>query len=166
MRIGFSGRNGLGYRSIGRELERRGVLKNAQLSMHGIRDWAAINPQAATRALQHNPSFIFFQELEIPDALGPIGALQVPLIPMRSVAVDQTYIPLGAPVWIRMDAGSRSIRQLMVAQDVGSAINGAQRADIFYGTGMVAGEKAGIIRYSGEIITLVPNATAVRLRDR
>lgn len=165
MRVGFAGRNWQRYRSVGRELIRQGVLTPNQASMQGIRTWAAANPEAARQALHHNTSFIFFQELQIPDALGPVGALQVPLAPLRSVAVDDSQTPLGAPVWIRMNAGQNSLNQLMVAQDTGSAVNGAQRADIFYGSGGAAGDKAGLIRYSGEMITLVPNATAARLRD-
>lgn len=164
MRVGFAGRNGHRYRSVGRELMRRGILTGNQISMQGIRAWAAKNPIAAETALQHNTSFIFFQELEIPEELGPIGALQVPLTPLRSIAVDDTYTPLGAPVWVHMNGGAASINRLMVAQDTGSAVNGAQRADIYYGSGEAAGDKAGRIRYSGEMITLIPNSTAARLR--
>ncbi len=166
MRVGFAGRNWQRYRSVGRELIRRGVLTPNQAGMQGIRAWAAANPNAAVGALQHNTSFIFFQELEIPDAFGPVGALQVPLAALRSVAVDDSHTPLGAPVWIKMNAGENSLNQLMVAQDTGSAVNGAQRADIFYGSGDAAGDKAGNIRYSGEMITLIPNATAARLRGQ
>jgi len=166
MRVGFAGRNWQRYRSVGRELIRQGVLTPNQAGMQGIRAWAAANPNAAVLALQHNTSFIFFQELDIPNALGPVGALQVPLAALRSVAVDDSHTPLGAPVWIKMNAGENSLNQLMVAQDTGSAVNGAQRADIFYGSGDAAGDKAGNIRYSGEMITLIPNATAARLRGQ
>mgnify|MGYP000710390272 CR=1 FL=1 len=65
-----------------------------------------------------------------------------------------------------MNGGSASLNQLMVAQDTGSAVKGAQRADIFYGSGSVAGNRAGNILYSGEMITLIPNETAVRLRGQ
>lgn len=85
---------------------------------------------------------------------------------MRPAAVDDSFTPLGAPIWIDMRAGTHSLNQLMVAQDTGSAVNRAQRADIFYGWGDEAGDKAGVIRYSGEMITLVPNATAARLRGQ
>ena len=164
MRVGFAGRNGYNFRSVGRQLVRRGVLRASQTSMAGIRNWAEDNPEAATLALQYNPSFIFFRELEIPDDLGPIGALGAPLTPLRSIAVDPKYTPLGAPVWLRMEAGNLSLNRLMIAQDTGSAINGAQRADIYYGTGLEAGLEAGKIKYSGAMITLVPKATAARLR--
>jgi membrane-bound lytic murein transglycosylase A len=44
----------------------------------------------------------------------------------------------------------------MVAQDTGSAIKGAQRADIFYGTGDAAGRAAGRIKDGGRMIRLLP----------
>ena len=72
MRVGFAGRNWRRYRSVGRALVRQGVLTPAEASMQGIRAWAAAH---------HNPSFIFFRELDIPDSLGPIGAMNVPLTP-------------------------------------------------------------------------------------
>ena len=48
------------------------------------------------------------------------------------------------------------MHRLMVAQDTGSAIKGAQRADIFFGTGDMAGRKAGQIKDGGRMITLLP----------
>jgi membrane-bound lytic murein transglycosylase A len=62
---------------------------------------------------------------------------------------------LGVPVWIEKD-GRDPIRSLMVAQDTGGAIKGAQRADIFYGTGDVAGDRAGTIRDGGRMVLLLP----------
>ena len=53
------------------------------------------------------------------------------------------------------------MRRLMVAQDTGAAIKGAQRGDIFFGTGRQAGETAGEIKDSGRMIVLLPIATAL-----
>ena len=53
----------------------------------------------------------------------------------------------------------------MVAQDTGAAINGAQRADIFYGTGADAGREAGRIRDAGRMIVLLPVEEAMELAD-
>lgn len=166
MRLGFAGRNGHRYRSVGRQMIELGLLETGQASIAKIRDWVRGHPDAGEMALQLNPSFIFFQELQIDESLGPIGALQYPLTAMRSIAVDPRYTPLGAPAWLSMPAGSASIHRLMVAQDTGSAIKGAQRADIFFGSGMRAGNDAGRTRYSGQLITLVPRATALRLTGR
>ena len=48
------------------------------------------------------------------------------------------------------------MRALMVAQDTGGAIKGAQRADIFFGTGFEAGEAAGEIKDGGRMLVLLP----------
>ncbi len=166
MRLGFAGRNGHRYRSVGRQMIELGLLRDGQASMANIRAWVLAHPDAAEMVMQLNPSFIFFRELTIDANLGPLGALQHPLTRMRSIAVDPEFTPLGAPAWLIMPAGSASINRLMVAQDTGSAIKGAQRADIFYGSGITAGNDAGRIRYSGQLITLVPRATALRLTGR
>jgi membrane-bound lytic murein transglycosylase A len=71
------------------------------------------------------------------------------------VAVDPRYTPLGAPVWVEKN-GKGKIRKLMIAQDTGSAIKGAQRADIFFGTGDEAGLKAGRLKDPGRMIVLMP----------
>ena len=65
------------------------------------------------------------------------------------------YVPLGAPVWIEK-GGSEPMRRLMIAQDTGSAIKGAQRADIFFGTGDEAGKMAGTLKDPGRMIVLMP----------
>ena len=81
---------------------------------------------------------------------------------MRSIAVDPKYTPLGAPVWIEK-GGSTPMRRLMIAQDTGSAIKGAQRADIFYGTGDYAGRRAGETRDAGRMVVLMPIERAYAL---
>ena len=45
----------------------------------------------------------------------------------------------------------------MIAQDTGSAILGAHRSDIFFGTGPTAGEVAGRMRAEGRLVVLLPN---------
>ena len=51
----------------------------------------------------------------------------------------------------------------MVAQDTGSAVKGAQRADIFFGTGDEAGEVAGRVRDGGRLVVLLPIEMALEL---
>jgi len=62
---------------------------------------------------------------------------------------------LGAPVWLEK-GGPLQMRRLMIAQDTGSAIKGAQRADIFYGSGDDAGKEAGKVRDPGRMVVLLP----------
>jgi membrane-bound lytic murein transglycosylase A len=82
--------------------------------------------------------------------------------PLRTIAVDPAYVPLGAPVWIEK-AGRNPMRRLMIAQDTGSAIKGAQRADIFFGSGEGAGRRAGQVRDGGRMVVLLPIETAFEL---
>ena len=93
----------------------------------------------------------------LPEGLpGPIGALGVPITSERSVAIDRRYVPLGAPIFLKTTKPNTDIpiKQLMIAQDTGSAIKGSQRADIFYGTGKKAEELAGNVVDLGRMIIL------------
>jgi membrane-bound lytic murein transglycosylase A len=106
---------------------------------------------------------VFFREIDdVPADKGPLGAMNRSVTPMRTVAVDPAFTPLGAPVWIEK-GGKAPMRRLMVAQDTGSAIKGAQRADIFYGTGASAGRKAGRVRDRGRMVVLLPIEKALAL---
>lgn len=156
IRVGYAGRNGHRYRSIGQELIRRGIYEPHQVSAQVIQSWVNRNPVAGRELLYHNPSYVFFREIRTrnPDD-GPLGAMNRSITPMRSIAVDPEFTPLGAPVWIETQ-GEIPLRQLMIAQDTGSAIQGAQRADIFHGFGDIAGREAGRIRDPGRMIVLLP----------
>ena len=156
IRVGYGGANGHNYRSIGQELVRRGTYKAHQVSADVIKNWVRRNPTEGRELLFHNDSYVFFREVsQIPADLGPLGAMNRSITPMRSIAVDPRYTPLGAPVWIEKD-GKNPLRRLMIAQDTGSAIKGAQRADVFFGTGDDAGQAAGRIKDPGRMVVLMP----------
>ncbi|MGB0496725.1 MAG: murein transglycosylase A [Rubricella sp.] len=164
LRIGYGGRNGHPYRSVGRHMVELGLFAEHQASASNIRRWVAGNGDDGRRILHHNPSFIFFRVVEdLPEEAGPVGALGVPVTAMRSIAVDPDYTPLGAPVWLETETALGPFAALVVAQDVGAAIRGAQRADLFFGSGREAGEIAGVMRTPGRLVTLLPRAAAARL---
>ena len=156
IRVGYAGRNGHAYRSVGQEMIRRGSHRPDQVSAQEIRAWVKRNGSVGTDLLNFNPSYVFFRKLaDLPADKGPIGAMGRSITAFRSVAIDPAFTPLGAPVWIEKD-GVNPIRALMVAQDTGGAIKGAQRADIFFGTGLDAGEAAGTVKDGGRMIVLLP----------
>ncbi|WP_425040063.1 murein transglycosylase A [Primorskyibacter sp. S187A] len=156
VRVGYGGKNGHNYRSIGQELVRRGVYEPHQVSAAVIKNWVRRNPELGQQLLYHNPSYVFFREVsEVPANKGPLGAMNRSITDMRSIAVDPAFVPLGAPVWVEKD-GQDPLRRLMVAQDTGSAIKGAQRADIFFGTGDEAGRRAGRLKDPGRMVVLMP----------
>lgn len=157
MRVGYADQNGHPFRSLGRLLIDRGELPAERASMQGIKDWAQRNPQRVQEFLNANPSYVFFRELPR-DLPGPLGALGVPLTPERSIAVDPRVIPLGVPVWLATTWPNTAtpLNRLMVAQDTGGAINGAVRADFFWGFGDAAGSQAGRMRQGGMMWVLLP----------
>lgn len=156
IRVGYGGSNGHEYRSIGVELVRRGIFDVHQVSAQVIKNWVKRNPEKGRELLFHNPSYVFFRRIDhIPAESGPLGAMNRPVTPKRTIAVDPAYVPLGAPVWVEKE-GASSFNRLMVAQDTGSAIKGPQRADIFFGTGDAAGRAAGRLRDPGRMVVLLP----------
>jgi membrane-bound lytic murein transglycosylase A len=142
-----------------------GLIERHQASAAVIRNYVAENPVSGMELLNHNGSFVFFREIEtLEKNEGPVGAMGRSLTGLRSVAIDPKIVPLGAPVWVDV-AGAAPLRRLMIAQDTGSAIKGAQRADLFIGTGEAAGLVAGRVNHTGQLLVLLPNALAERLLD-
>ncbi len=163
IRVGYGGANGHEYSSIGLELVRRGIYESHQVSADVIRNWVRNNGQEGLELLWANDSFVFFREVnEVPADMGPLGAMNRSVTTMRTVAIDPSYVPYGAPVWIEKQ-GANPLNRLMVAQDTGSAIRGSQRADIFFGTGDEAGRAAGRIKDGGRMVVLMPIQSAYAL---
>jgi membrane-bound lytic murein transglycosylase A len=163
IRVGYRGSNGHNYRSLGKELVRRGVYKPHQVSAEVIKNWVRRNPEAGKELLYHNPSYVFFREVsKVPADQGPLGAMNRSVTTMQSIAVDPSIVRLGSPVWVEKD-GEVPLRRLMIAQDTGSAIKGAQRADVFFGTGDTAGRAAGKLRDPGRMLVLMPIQRAYAL---
>jgi len=159
-RLGFAAKNGHPYTSVGKLLIERGHVAADEISPAAIREWVAQN---GPEILWENASFVFFRPIEdVADDDGPLGALGVSVTAGRTIAVDPAYTPLGAPVWIEK-AGADQMNRLMVAQDIGSAIKGAQRADIFFGTGQKAGKAAGAVNDGGRMVTFLPKRVADEL---
>ncbi len=159
MRVGFADHNGHPYRSIGRLLIDRGELAPERASMQGIKAWAQQNPAKLRAVLDANPRYVFFRELP-PGLDGPLGAQGVPLTARRSIAADPRFVPLGAPVFLATTwpLSNKPLNQLMLAQDTGSAIRGAVRADFFWGYGDEAGREAGRMKQPLRMWLLLPRA--------
>lgn len=146
-RVAYAGTNDQPYRSVGSWLLQQGALRDA--SWPGIKAWARANPQRVQEMLWANPRLVFFREEPLGDldaAFGPRGAQGVPLTPGRSIAVDKDSIPYGTPVWLSTPGPVLALDRLVFAQDTGSAIVGAVRADYFVGWGPEAGEVAGRLK--------------------
>ena len=165
VRVAYADQNGYPYKSIGRYLVDKGELTLAQASAQGIKAWLAANPGRQQELLNANPSYVFFKEEKVTDpSKGPKGAQGVPLTPLRSIAVDPQFVPLGTPVFLATTQPNSNalLQQLVVAQDTGGAIKGAVRADFFWGFGNEAGDKAGRMKQRGMMWLLLPKLAAAR----
>ena len=155
VRVGFAASNEQPYQSIGRWLLDNNEVKDA--SWPGIKAWMQRNPTKLQALLWVNPRYVFFKEEAITDAaIGPRGAQGLPLTPGRSIAVDPQSLDYGTPVWMVSPGPTQALQRLVVAQDTGSAIVGAVRADLYMGTGAAAGELAGRMKQPLRLWALLP----------
>jgi membrane-bound lytic murein transglycosylase A len=161
VRLGYAAKNGHAYTSIGKLLAARGEGRPKDLTMEGLKRWLRADPARGRALMQENKSYVFFRELPEAEAGdGPVGAQGVALTPGRSLAVDAAYHKLGTPIFV--DAGDLAspegapFRRLMIAQDVGSAIRGKERGDIYFGSGEAAGDIAGRTKEAARFYVLLP----------
>jgi membrane-bound lytic murein transglycosylase A len=163
LRVGYDGQNGHPYVPVGRLLLERGIIPRSEMSMAAIRSWMQQHPKEGAALRDEDPSYVYFYVVHRD---GAVGAEGVVLTPRRSLAADRAYVALGVPLWL--DAEERfpphaAIRRLVVAQDVGGAIKGPVRGDLFWGTGPAAGQRAGAMNARGRYWLLVPRQIASRL---
>ncbi len=165
IRADYAGQNGQLYTAVGRSLIARGALKREEVSLQSIRRWLKANPMAARTVMETNASYVFFKEDPIGDpALGAKGAEGVALTPDASLAVDPRLHVLGVPYFVSTTLpDAKPLQMVVVAQDIGGAIKGAVRGDIFFGFGARAESLAGEMKQSGQLFALLPKAVAARL---
>lgn len=163
-RVGYAAQNGHPYHAIGRTLVDRGELTLEEVSLQSIDAWLREHSDRAGEVMATNDSYVFFREIR---GEGPVGAQGVALTPERSLAVDRQHVPLGVPVWLdamipaaSVDAPDERRQWLLVAQDVGGAIRGAVRGDVFWGAGERARAIAGRMAHRGRYWALVPRGLA------
>ena len=159
IRVAYAGKNGRAYVPIGKILSDQGAIPADQVSMQTIKSWLESHPAEAKSVMDQNPSYVFFRIVtSIAADQGPPGDFGVSLAAGRSLAVDRRIIPLGAPMWLATTdpVDQTPVQRLMLAQDTGTGVTGPLRADIFYGAGAEAANKAGRARQPGTLYVLLP----------
>jgi membrane-bound lytic murein transglycosylase A len=155
----FAAANGRAFVAIARPLVAEGLIAPSEAGH--LHAWLADHrgPDAEA-AMALDPRYIFFR-LTPDDGGEPRGAAGVPLIPGRSVAVDTASHPFFELLWI--DAADPTLRgarpsyqRLTVAQDIGNAIKGTARADLYIGQGERAGQEAASVRHVLRLYRIVP----------
>lgn len=164
VRVGYADNNGHRFRGIGSILLDKGLIKPGEASMPKIKQWLNANGDSAKKNMLLNDRYIFHKIVE---ADGPIGAMGLPLIAGRSMAVDKDYIPLGSIMWLETTGPDKeNINKLVMAEDVGSAIKGGVRGDYFWGHGEEAFDCAGRMNSKGRYFILLPKNAEVNINGR
>ena len=154
-RLGYAGKNGREYTSLGAELVADKHIEPMELSLASIREWASNHPELLEEYMWRNDSFVFFAPVEG----DPRGSLNLEVLPHRSLATDKRLFPRGAIVFVDTSlpipgGGSMPFRRVMFDQDTGGAIRTAGRADIYLGIGPNAERRAGTTRAEGQLYYL------------
>jgi membrane-bound lytic murein transglycosylase A len=160
-RVTYDGKNGHPYTSVGRWMIDNGLFPAEQMSLQAMKVWLREDRARGAAAMHQNKSYVFFRELSGEQASGPLGVLEIPLTEGRSLAVDTRYHATGTPVYVVAPGIHHAkeggpFQRLLIAQDVGSAIRGPERGDIYFGSGDDAGQRAGVTKHPGNFFALLP----------
>ena len=160
--VGYQGSNQHTYTGIGKLMIQDGAIEISQGSMQGIKKYFVDHPQDIAKYLYQNKRYIFFT---LNDDEGPRGSGGGELVGGRSIATDKSIYPAGGLAFIKvrqpvLNEKNEIIRwqpisRFVVDQDTGSAIRGAGRGDLYFGTGQVAGAKAGHYHERAEVYYLI-----------
>ena len=123
--------------------------------MQAIKDWLRANPEQGKALMRREFVLCFLQGT---DRSGPARRAGGRGDAARTVAADPNFVPLGAPVFLKMERHEAD--GLWVAQDTGGAIKGPNRFDTFWGAGPDAVALAGGMSSSGQALILLPKGVA------
>jgi membrane-bound lytic murein transglycosylase A len=161
LQVHYKSSNGRPYRSVGRYMIEKGFLSREEMSMQAIRRYLTEHAEVREEVLNHNPSYVFFEEVQE----GPLGSLGVLLTPGRSIALDPKVYPRGALGFISCQKplvndqgeinGWTPFSRFVLNQDSGGAIKGPGRADVFWGSGFYAELAAGHLKHDGDLCFLM-----------
>ena len=153
--VGVAGHTDYPYTSVGRELVNAGKFTLEELTLPKLIQYFRDNPADLDLYLPRNDRFVFFAPTHGAPATGSLGFA---VTPERSIATDKSLMPPGALALIHTqlpDAPGELQSRFVLDQDTGGAIRGAGRVDIFMGTGIQAGDRAGLINGTGQLYYLL-----------
>ncbi len=157
-RVNYAQKNGHPYYAIGKVLKDK--IPADKMSLQSIKEYLYAHPEEVRKILSHNQSYTFFREIEE----GPLGNIEVPLTPDRSIAMDRRIVPGGGLAYIETEIplfdndriiAWKPVRRFVLVQDTGGAIRDHGRVDIFFGRGKTAELTAGHMKQNGRAFLIV-----------
>lgn len=165
VRVGYADKNGQRYESVGKFF--KGLIPPDQLTWHSIETYLrSLPPAEMQQYLNLNPSYIFFKVMDKP----AITYLGVSATEGRTIATDPKYFPKGALGFLvaqkprfaspkdTVPASWEPLARFVLDQDIGGAITGGGRLDLFWGRGDEAKQHAGVIKQHGNLYYIAPKA--------
>lgn len=160
---GYANQNGYRYEAIGKffgDSIPKEKLTLPYLEAH----LRSLSAEKRDELLALNPSYVFFRKLpgRGQTSFGTI------VEDGRSIATDGSYFPKGALAFLEFQKPKfanvadvdpevfETVSRFVVDQDVGGAIKGPHRVDLFWGRGSQAKQSAGVMRHPGRLWYLVP----------
>ena len=160
LEVGYAGKTDRPYRSIGRELVRRGRVPASEMSLARLRRYFREHPEELDSVLALNESYVFFTESQA----GPFGSIGARVTAYHSIATDKSVFPRGGPVVVDttlpvaagdpLEPAHMRHVGIFLDQDTGGAIRSAGRADLYLGAGDSAEALAGTTRSEGRLYYL------------
>lgn len=163
LHIGYAAQNGHPYMAIGKLLHH--VIPKEEMSTQKIKAYLkTLTKSEQQNLLIKNPSYVFFKKLDS-DALTYAG---MEVADGRTIATDQTFFPKGALAFLDIEEPEfetslseapiswKRLPRFVFDQDIGGAIRGGDRVDLYFGKGNLAFQKAGVMKRIGKLFYLVP----------
>lgn len=154
--VSYDGTNGHDYTSIGQVMISEGLLPKENKGMCDIKRILNESPERGQSIMHQNASYVFFRE-QPKTTSETIGAQGIPITPLISVASDPHHYPLGSLLFIATEHNDVKNR-LVLAQDVGGAIKGRDRLDLFCGYGDNGSAIAGNLKDAMVVLKLSPKS--------
>jgi membrane-bound lytic murein transglycosylase A len=87
----------------------------------------------------------------------PMGSIATPLTPGYSAAMDRRFTPMGSLIYVynEKENGDAPFDRFMLVQDVGGAIKGPGRIDVYLGEGNKAEQDTFNLARKGSVLMLV-----------
>ncbi|MHC4353244.1 MAG: MltA domain-containing protein [Planctomycetota bacterium] len=167
--VGYAANNGHEYRSVAQEMVRDGKIASDEISLATMIAYFKKYKNQVQAYVRRNPRFVFFREEGGP----PVGCLNEPVTPVRSIATDKSIFPRASLSFISTTLpqaiGGRAVNQVYTGftldQDAGGAIRAPGRCDVYMGEGDMAGKLAGQTYQEGRLYYLFLKSDAIVVDD-
>lgn len=162
LKVGYANQNGHKYEAIGRYLT--DIIPKEEITSAKIERYLrGVSLESARKIMWKNPSYIFFKTLDG----RPVTANNTEVVDGRTIATDGRFFPKGSLAYLSFpkphfdqDAPEptrwEETGRFVFDQDVGGAIKGTGRADLFWGSGPLAKKHAEVMKHPARLYYLVP----------